>query len=110
MITAVVLIHVEIGKANQVGDALADLPGVAEVYSVAGDYDLVAIIRVQVYEHLADLVVEKISKVPGIRSTKTLMAFRMYSRHDLERMWSVGLEERKANTLGSTTRKAPDGK
>jgi DNA-binding Lrp family transcriptional regulator len=67
--------------------------GVTEVYSVAGRYDLIAIIRVKTNEEMAKVVTEGIRKVAGITSSETLIAFRVYSRHDLERMFSIGLEK-----------------
>lgn len=92
MITAIVLIHTERGQTAAVGQAVADLPDVAEVYSVTGEYDLVAIVRVKRYEQVAEVVPQRISAVPGIARTHTLMAFQHYSRHDLEGMWGLGME------------------
>jgi DNA-binding Lrp family transcriptional regulator len=92
MITAIVLIHTDAGQTAAAAEAVADLPDVAEVYSVTGEYDLVAIVRVHEYEQMADVVPGYISAVPGIARTHTLMAFQHYSRHDLERMWAIGLE------------------
>jgi DNA-binding Lrp family transcriptional regulator len=79
-------------KTNQVAEALADLDGVTEVYSVAGRYDLAAIVRASDNDQLAKVVTERIRAVPGIASSETLIAFRVYSRHDLERMFSIGME------------------
>ncbi len=84
MVTAFVLLNVERGQINAVAEALADVPGIAEVYSVAGRYDLVAVLRVKTNEALADLVTKSIRDVAGITHTETLIAFRAYSRHDLE--------------------------
>lgn len=92
MITAIVLIGTERARAHEVADALLGIEGVAEVYSVAGEYDLVAMVRVRRYEQMADVVPQKIGAVPGIVRTQTLMAFEHYSRHDLERMWGLGME------------------
>ena len=75
----------------EVGEALAEMEGVSEVYTVAGRYDLVAMVRVSRNEDLADLVTRRVSDLEGIRSTETLMAFRAYSRHDLESLFSLGL-------------------
>jgi DNA-binding Lrp family transcriptional regulator len=88
MVTAFVLMNVERAQINQVAEQLADLPGISEVYSVAGRHDLVVVIRVKTNEALADLVTGQIRKVGGIQATETLIAFRTYSRHDLERMFS----------------------
>ncbi len=95
MVTAIVLIEGERDKLPETAEALADVPGVAEVYSVAGQYDLVAIIRVKEHEELADIVTKKLLKMEGIARTNTLIAFKSYSRRDLERMWEIGLEEPK---------------
>jgi DNA-binding Lrp family transcriptional regulator len=92
MITAIVLIHTERGKTATAAEALAEVPDVAEVYSVSGEYDLVAIVRVHQYEQMAEVVPRRIAAVPGIAHTNTLMAFQYYSRHDLERMWGIGLD------------------
>lgn len=92
MITAIVLIQGERDKLPETAEAIADVPGVAEVYSVAGDYDLVAIIRVKEHEQLADVVTKNLLRMDGIIRTNTLIAFRSYSRRDLERMWDIGLE------------------
>ena len=89
MVTAFVLMSVERGQIAQVAEQLADLPGISEAYSVAGRYDVVAVIRVKTNEALADLVTGQIRKVAGIQATETLIAFRAYSRHDLEAMFST---------------------
>jgi len=91
MITAIVLIRCEVGKVHAVAEALVEIQGVAEVYSTSGPYDIMAMVRVKEYEALAEVVSEKIGQVQGIRSTQTNMAFRCYSKHDMERMWSVHL-------------------
>lgn len=93
MVSAIVLLTVERDKINSVADAIADIDGVSEVYSVAGRYDLVALVRVKANEDLAKVVTEHIRKVGGITSSETLIAFRVYSRHDLERMFSIGMEK-----------------
>ena len=92
VITAFVLIHTEGGQTAAVGEAVADIPDVAEVYSVTGEYDLVAIVRVKQYEQMSEVVPRRIAAVPGIARTHTMMAFQSYSRHDLERMWGIGLD------------------
>jgi DNA-binding Lrp family transcriptional regulator len=93
MVSAIVLLTVERDQINSVADKVADVEGVSEVYSVAGRYDLVAVIRVKTNEDMAKVVTEGIRKVAGITSSETLIAFRVYSRHDLERMFSIGLEK-----------------
>ncbi|HET6316651.1 MAG TPA: Lrp/AsnC ligand binding domain-containing protein [Chloroflexota bacterium] len=92
MITAIVLIHTRRGQTAAAGEALAEIPAVAEVYSVTGEYDLAAIVRVQHYEEMADVVPRHIAAVPGVTRTHTLMAFQHYSRHDLDRLWGIGLD------------------
>jgi DNA-binding Lrp family transcriptional regulator len=93
MVTAIILINTMQGRTPEVAQALSDLAGITEAYSVAGSYDLVAIARVRDHEELADLVSGRVQKIPGIESTNTLIAFRAYSQHDLEAMWDVGNEE-----------------
>ncbi len=92
MITAVVMINCEVGKVPSVSEALMGLEGVAEVYSISGNYDIMAIIRVKEYDSLADVVSENIARIKGITATHTHMAFRCYSKHDMEKMWSSYLE------------------
>ena len=93
MVSSVILIECEKGKINQVAEALADLNGITEVYSVAGRIDLVAIVRVADNDHLAAIVTEHMLKVQGITRTETLIAFRVFSKHDLESMFSIGFEQ-----------------
>ncbi len=90
MVNAILLIKVERGRVIQVAEALAGVEGVSEVYSVAGRYDLVAILRVRQPDDMARLVTAEIVKVQGIRETETLTAFQAYSRHDLEAAFSLG--------------------
>ncbi|HET7790616.1 MAG TPA: Lrp/AsnC ligand binding domain-containing protein [Gemmatimonadales bacterium] len=90
MVSAVVLFSVERDQINSVAEQLAGMPGVSEVYSVAGRYDLVAVLRVKTNDDLADLVTARIRKLKGILNTETLIAFRAYSRHDLEAMFDLG--------------------
>ncbi|MCA1644739.1 MAG: Lrp/AsnC ligand binding domain-containing protein [Chloroflexi bacterium] len=92
MITAIVLINTERGQTVAAAEALAEIAGIAEVYSVAGEYDLVAIVRVKKYEQMAEFVPGRVGAVAGVARTRTLMAFEYYSRHDLERMWGTGME------------------
>jgi DNA-binding Lrp family transcriptional regulator len=93
VVTAIVLINVEQGCVPAVAEALIREAGVAEAYSVAGGYDLVAIARVRRHEELADLVAGRLQAIPGILTTETLIAFRAYSQKDLAAMWEVGFEE-----------------
>lgn len=92
MITAIVLIQGERDKLPETAEALAEMPGVAEVYSVAGDYDLVAIVRVKEHDDLAEVMTQNLLKMDGIVRTNTLIAFKSFSRKDLEHMWEIGLE------------------
>ena len=92
MVNAIVLLNVERDKVNEVAEKLAETQGVSEVYSVAGRYDLVAIIRVKSNEELADTVTNHMRNLKGILKTETMLAFRAYSRHDLERVFSIGAE------------------
>jgi DNA-binding Lrp family transcriptional regulator len=93
MITAFVMIEALRGQVNRLAQALAELPGMAEVYSVSGRHDLVAIARVASAEDLSTLVTERLATLPGIQRTETLLAFRAYSRHDLDSLFDVGLDE-----------------
>ncbi len=92
MVSAIVLLKVSRGRINEVATKLAELDGISEVFSVAGQYDLVAVLRVPHNEALAALVTEQMLKVEGILDSETLIAFRVFSRHDLESMFSIGLE------------------
>ncbi len=92
MITAIVMIDAATDSIGEVAEAVADLPGVSEVYSVAGDVDLVAVVRVHRFEDVADVVAGRINKVAGVLDTATHIAFRAYSRHDLEAAFSLGFE------------------
>ncbi len=93
MVSTVVLLNVEPGKINEVGGRLAEMKGISEVFSVGGRFDLVAIIRVPDNETMAELVTEKMLTVPGITNSETLIAFRVFSQHDLESMFSIGIDE-----------------
>jgi DNA-binding Lrp family transcriptional regulator len=90
---AVALIQCEIDEIPEAAQAIAELEGVSEVYSVAGEFDLVAIVRVPNHEDLAAAIPGGIAKVDGVSRTETLIAFQVYSRHDLERMFSIGFED-----------------
>ncbi len=91
MVTAIVLIEAERSAIAHLGPQLADVPGVAEAYSVTGEFDFVAIVRVKDHEAVADVVTSRLAQIPGIKRTNTHVAFKVYSRHDLEAMFSVGL-------------------
>jgi DNA-binding Lrp family transcriptional regulator len=87
---AVVLIRAEREALGTLGGSLADIDGVSEAYSVTGEWDFVAIVRVQDPEQLATVVTESLAQLPGISRTYTMTAFRAYSGHDLEAMFSIG--------------------
>ncbi len=90
MVAAFVLIHAEPKRIAGLAQELADVGGVAEVYSTAGDADLVAVVRVRHHEELAEVVTGRLAALDGIVDTRTLIAFQAYSKHDLETMWSLG--------------------
>jgi DNA-binding Lrp family transcriptional regulator len=90
---AVVLIQCDIDEIPEAAQAIADLDGVSEVYSVAGEFDLVAIVRVAEHDDLARVIPGGIAKVDGVMRTETLIAFQVYSKHDLEQMFSIGFDE-----------------
>lgn len=92
MVTAIVLLKTARKEINTVAQQLAEMDGVREVYSVGGQYDLVAILRVKDNDHLAELVTNQMLHINGIVASETLIAFRVFSRHDLETMFSIGLE------------------
>jgi DNA-binding Lrp family transcriptional regulator len=93
VISAIVLINAEVDRIPEVAAAVAELRGVSEVYSVTGDIDLIAIVRVRQHEELADVIADQLNKVSGILGTQTHIAFRTYSRHDLEAAFSLGLDD-----------------
>jgi len=92
VITTIVLIHVEPSLIPKAANMLAGVDGVAEVYSVSGDWDLVAIVRVPEFNDIARVVTEVFPTVPGIQRTQTLTAFRAYSKKDLQQAWDIGVE------------------
>lgn len=91
MVTAIVLMHVEGKRVNEIAEYLPTIDGISECYSVGGTYDLVTLIRVPTNEELAALVTEHITPLEGIQKTETLVAFKTHSRHDLEHMFSIGM-------------------
>ena len=93
MITAVVLVQCEIDEIPEAAQAIADIDGVTEVYSVAGEFDLVAIVRVREHDDLSKVIPQGIARVEGVERTETLIAFQVYSKHDLDRLFSIGFEE-----------------
>lgn len=91
MITAFVFIQTDSKKIPEAAEKISAIPGISEVYSVTGEWDLIAIARVRQHEDLADVVADQLSKVDGVLETTTHIAFRAYSRHDLEAAFSLGL-------------------
>jgi len=92
VITTIVLIKVDPTLIPKAAHMLAGVEGVSEVYSVSGEWDLVAIVRVPEYDQIAQVVTEIFPSVPGIQRTQTLTAFRAYSRKDLQQAWDIGVE------------------
>jgi len=90
MVTSIILINVERSAINETAERLAEIRGISEVYSVSGKYDLIAIARVQTNEELSDLVTNHLLKIQAIIKTETMLAFKAYSRHDLEAMFAIG--------------------
>jgi len=93
VITAIVLIETDVDRIPEAAAEIAELSGVSEVYSVTGDTDLVAMVRVAEHERLADVIADRISKVEGVIGTRTYIAFRTYSGHDLDAAFSLGLDD-----------------
>ena len=92
MITALVLMNVEPGRVKSLAEELLEIDGVTECYSVAGPYDLVAMVRVREHDQLSDLVTEHIASHAGITSTETLIAFRSFAKRDLGLVWDIGVD------------------
>jgi DNA-binding Lrp family transcriptional regulator len=92
VITAIVLIKTTVDRIPEIAETVAAIDGVSEVYSVTGTYDLVAMVRVAQHDDLAEVIPGHINKVSGVESTETHIAFRTYSRHDLEAAFAIGLD------------------
>lgn len=90
MLTAIILIQVERKKVNEVAEKLLGIKGLTEVYSVSGHWDLVAVLRVSQNEQLGEVVTSHITQIEGIHKTETMVAFKAFSRHDLECMFDIG--------------------
>jgi DNA-binding Lrp family transcriptional regulator len=91
VITAIVFIQAEVSRLSETAAQIADLDGVSEVYSVTGDLDLVAMVRVPRIDDVSAVVADRLNKVDGVLSTQTQIAFQTFSRHDLEDAFSIGL-------------------
>lgn len=92
MITAIVMISASTDSIGEVAEQIADIEGVSEVYSVAGHVDLISVVRVRQFDDIASVIAGQINKVPGVIDTETHIAFRAYSRHDLDAAFSIGFE------------------
>ncbi|MBU0945319.1 MAG: Lrp/AsnC ligand binding domain-containing protein [Proteobacteria bacterium] len=91
MVTSIILINTERTKINEVAEQLAELEGISEVYSVSGSYDLIAIARIPANDDLANLVTKKLLSIDHIIKSETMLAFKAFSRHDLEAMFEIGM-------------------
>jgi len=92
VITAFVMLHVEPGRVKPLAEELLAIKGVSEVYSVAGPFDLMAVVRVREHDQLSELVTERIATREGIVSTETMVAFRAFSNRDLDAVWDIGVD------------------
>jgi len=93
VVTAIVLIKADVARIPETAETVAQIPSVTEVYSVTGEFDLVAMVRVRSHEELAEVIPGTVNKVDGITHTETHIAFRTYSRHDLEAAFAIGYPE-----------------
>ncbi|MBF8190969.1 Lrp/AsnC ligand binding domain-containing protein [Nonomuraea sp. K274] len=93
MVTAIVHINAEVDRIPEVAQTIAEIDGVSEVYSITGEYDLLAMVRVNAYEEIAEVIPGRVNKVPGVLHTETHIAFRAYSKHDLDAAFSIGFPE-----------------
>jgi DNA-binding Lrp family transcriptional regulator len=92
VITAIVFVKADVDRIPEVAEQIAALDGVSEVYSVTGQIDLIALVRVTNHDDVANVVADRLNKVAGVISTETHIAFRAYSQHDLESAFSLGLD------------------
>jgi DNA-binding Lrp family transcriptional regulator len=93
MITAIVHIDTDAARIPEVAARIAEINGVSEVYSVTGEVDLIALVKVRDHERLADVIADEVSKVDGVLRTQTYIAFKTYSQHDLDQAFALGLED-----------------
>jgi DNA-binding Lrp family transcriptional regulator len=93
VVTAIVLIKADVARIPETAEKIAQLPAVSEVYSVTGEFDLVALVRVRQHDELGDVIPGSLNKVDGVTHTETHIAFRTYSRHDLEAAFAIGYPE-----------------
>lgn len=92
MITAIVLVKADVDAIPEVAERIAEIGAVSEVYSVTGEVDLIALVRVRAHEELADVIPGQLNKIDGVQHTETHVSFRAYSRHDLESAFALGFE------------------
>lgn len=92
MVTAFILMNVARPRLKSIADDLLAIDGIAEVYSVAGPFDIVAIARVKEHEALNDLVTEHVAALEGVESTETLIAFKTFAKKDLGMLWDIGVD------------------
>lgn len=90
MITAIVLVRADVARIPDVAERMAELDGVSEVYSVTGEFDLVAMVRVREHDDLAEVIPGRVNKIDGVTATETHVAFRTYSKHDLDAAFALG--------------------
>ncbi len=93
MVTAIALLNVDNKRINKIAGQLSEMDGITEVFSVTGEYDLVAMIRASENDKLAEIATEHLLQVDGIQKSETMLSYRCYSKHDLECMFSVGTDE-----------------
>jgi DNA-binding Lrp family transcriptional regulator len=89
MVTFIILLNVKSNKITAIAEELASIPEISEVYSVTGIYDLVAIVRTKTNDDVAELVTNRMGTIKGIKKTDTMLAFKAFSQHDLEAMFSI---------------------
>ena len=92
MITAIVFVQCDVDQIPTVAESIVEIPEVSEVYSVTGGVDLIAMVRVHAHEELAEVITARLAKIPAIVHTETHIAFRAYSKHDLEAAFALGLD------------------
>jgi DNA-binding Lrp family transcriptional regulator len=93
VVTAIVLVKTDVARIPETAEAIAQIAEVSEVYSVTGEFDLVAMVRVRAHEELADVIAGNLNRIPGVIDTATHIAFRTYSRYDLEAAFSIGYSD-----------------
>ncbi|KAA9393371.1 Lrp/AsnC family transcriptional regulator [Kocuria coralli] len=92
MLTAIVMVRTEPDRIPEAAQEISELSGISEVYSVTGEWDLIVMVRVRQHDELADVIADRLSKIEGVVETVTQIAFRTYSRHDLEDAFSLGMD------------------